>query len=238
LSDDSLPRIAELLERANRCQKEKRPVEADLLVAEAKQLAAVDRHACAVVDLFCATTFLEQDNPGQGLRALASMLSEYRDWFASPVGRPMYEFIQIQRAFSLIRLGRNLEARPLLEAAIQFDLDAEEIDEGVRSDVHCHLGRCYHELSLYQLAREQFQQANALGVSEKWQPTFHYYYGYTLYQLKEFQRAKREFILCLQSGPSDQEASMGYAMLAATSHKLGEHSEARSYEEKASLLKR
>jgi len=61
LPDDPLPKIAE--HRARRCQKEKRPVEADLLVAEAKQLAASDQHASAVVELFCATTFLEQDNP-------------------------------------------------------------------------------------------------------------------------------------------------------------------------------
>jgi tetratricopeptide (TPR) repeat protein len=186
-----------------------------------------------VVELFCATTFLEQGNTEQGLRALASMLSEYRDWLATPEGRPMYEFIQVQRAFSLMRLGRNLEARPLLEAAVQFDLAAEEIDEAVRSDVHCHLGRCYHELSLYQLAREQFDQAHALGVSEEWKAVYHYYYGYTLYELKEYQRAKREFILCLQSGPIGPEARLRYLMLAATSRKLGEHAEARQYDEKA-----
>ena len=145
----------------------------------------------------------------------------------------MYEFIQVQRALALIHLGRNLEARPLLEAAAQFDLDGEEIDEETRSEVHCHLGRCYHELSLYQLAREQFQQANALGVSEQWKPVFHYYYGYTLYELKEYQRAKREFILCLQSGSSGPETQLRYLMLAATSRKLGEYSEARAYEERA-----
>jgi len=233
LPDDSLPRIAELLDRANRFQKEERPAEADLLVAEAQQLAAVDQHARAVVDLFCATTFLEQDNREQGLRALVSMLTDYSDWLATPEGRPMYEFIQVQRAFALMADGRNLEARPLLEAAAQFDLDAEEIDEETRSDVHCHLGRCYHELSLYQLAREQFQQANALGLSEEWKPVFHYYYGYTLYELKEYQRAKREFILCLQSGSSGPEARLRYLMLAATSRKLGEYSEARAYEERA-----
>lgn len=161
------------------------------------------------------------------------MLSEYRDWLATPEGRPMYEFIQVQRAFSLIHLGRSLEARPLLEAAVQFDFNAEEIDEGVRSDVRCHLGRCYHELSLFQLAREQFEQANALGVSEEWKPVFHYYYGYTLYELGEYQRAKREFILCLQSGSSGPEARLRYLMLAAASRRLGEYSEARAYEERA-----
>ena len=83
------------------------------------------------------------------------------------------------------------------------------------------------------MAKEQFERANALGVEEDWQAAFHYYYGYTLYELKEFQRAKREFILCLQSGPSGPELSLRYSMLAATSRKLGEVSEARVYEEKA-----
>jgi tetratricopeptide (TPR) repeat protein len=87
------------------------------------------------------------------------------------------------------------------------------------------------------LAREQFERADALGVSEDWQPAFHYYYGYTLYELKEFQRAKREFILCLQSGSSGPEPALRYSMLAATSRKLGEYSEAGTYEERAKKLK-
>ena len=132
-----------------------------------------------------------------------------------------------------MHLQKNVEAKPLLELATQFELSAE-----VRSDVHCHLGRCYHELALYSLASEQFEHANALGVSEEWEAVFHYYYGYTLYELKEFQRAKREFILCVQSGPSGPEPTLRYSMLAAVSRKLGEHSEACSYDEKAKSLKR
>lgn len=123
------------------------------------------------------------------------MLIEYREWLKSTDGRAVYELVQIHRAFSLMHLQRNLEARPLLEEATDFQLDAE-----VRSNVHCHLGRCYHELSLYLLARKQFEYANALGISEEWQAVFRYYYGYSLYELKEFQRAKREFILaCSQA---------------------------------------
>ena len=131
-----------------------------------------------------------------------------------------------------MHLQRNPEAKPLLEEATKF-----ELDNAVRSDVHCHLGRCYHELALYTLAREQFEQANALGVSGEWEAVFHYYYGYTLYELNEFQRAKREFILCLQSGPSGPEPALRYSMLAATSRRLGERSEAASYEERAKSLK-
>lgn len=211
-----------------------------MLVAKAKQLAAENQNASAMVAFFCATTFLEQGNQEQGLQALASMLTEYGEWLATDEGRDMYEFIQVQRAFSLMHLGKTLEARPLLEQATQFKLNPETITGETRSDVHCHLGSCYHELCLYGLAREQFERADALGVSEEWLPEFHYCYGHTLYELKEFQRAKREFILWLQSGqsaPSDPELALRYSWLAATCRKLGEHSEAKAYEDRARSLK-
>jgi tetratricopeptide (TPR) repeat protein len=185
-----------------------------------------------MVDLFCATTFLEQGNRELGLQKSASMLAKYSDWFSTAEGRAMHEFIQLQMAFSLMALGKNLESRPLLERATQFELDE------VRGDLHCHLGLCYHELSLYDLAKEQFERANEVGISEEWQTTFHYYYGYTLYELREFQRAKREFILCLQSGESGPEPSLRYSMLAATSRKLGEYSEAAAFAAQAKSLKR
>ena len=184
-------------------------------------------------DLFCATTLLEQGHREEGLQALSSILVKYEEWLKTVEGRPLYEAVQVQRAFSLMHLQKNLEAKSLLEEATKFDLDEE-----VRSDVHCHLGRCYHELALYTLAREHFEKVSALGVSEEWKAVFHYYYGYTLYELKEFQRAKREFILCLQSGPSGPEPALRYSMLAATSRKLGEHSEAASFEERVKSLKR
>jgi tetratricopeptide (TPR) repeat protein len=187
----------------------------------------------AETDFSFATALLEQGNREEGLQALAAILVKHEGWLQTAEGRPVYEAIQVQRAFSLMHLQKNVEAKPLLEQATQFELIAE-----VRSDVHCHLGRCYHELALYTLAREQFEHANALGVSEEWEAVFHYYYGYTLYELKEFQRAKREFILCLQSGPSGPESTLRYSMLAAVSRKLGEHPEARSYDEKAKSLKR
>lgn len=231
--NDPLNRIGTLLQEANRQRSAGYFRDAELSIAEARRLAQGHSQALAEIDFFCALSLLERDKQNEGVQALSAMLIQHKAWFNTPEGRDVYELVQVQRAFSLIHLERKEEARPLLEEAVAFQLDSE-----VRSDVHCHLGRCYHELSLYTLAREQFERANALGVSEEWQPAFHYYYGYALYELKEFQRAKREFILCLQSGPSGPEESMRYAMLAATSRKLGEHSEARSYDEKASSLKR
>jgi hypothetical protein len=148
----------------------KRPEDANGFVAAARQLTVGNQYASAVVDLFCASSLLEQRNLEQGLHSLGSMLTQYGDWLRTAQGRAMYDFIQVQWAFSLVHLGKNIEARrSILEQVAQFELDAK-----VRSDVHCHLGRCYHELSLYGLVREQFEQANALGINEEWRPAFHY----------------------------------------------------------------
>jgi tetratricopeptide (TPR) repeat protein len=230
--NDPLNRIGTLLQEANRQQSAGHFRDAELSISEARRLAQGHTQALAEIDFFCALSLLEQHKGDEGIQSLSAVLIQHRAWFNTPEGRDLYELLQVQRAFSLIHLERKEEARPLLEEAVAFQLDIE-----VRSDVHCHLGRCYHELSLHTLAREQFERANAVGVSEEWQPAFHYYYGYTLYDLREFQLAKREFILCLQSGASGPEEWMRCAMLAATSRKLGEHSEARAYDEKATSLK-
>jgi tetratricopeptide (TPR) repeat protein len=231
--DDPLKKAADLLEQAERLQEQGQFRDAETLAGEARGLAAANAQVCAEIDLFHARLLLSENRREEGLQKLSAMLIEYADCFENPDGRDVYMLVQLQRAFSLMFLGRNEEARPVLEEALSFQLES-----GVQSDVHCHLGRCYHELALYPLAKEQFERANALGVSEDWQSVFHYYFGYTLYELRDFQRAKREFILCLQSGPSGPEESIRYSMLATTSHKLGEHSEARSYDEKARSLKR
>lgn len=232
-ANDLPQRIGGLLERASHRNSEGRFDDATVLVEEARVLATGNVQASAEIDLFCAIALLEREEREEGLRSLASILAKYENWLKTAEGRSVYEAVQVQRAFSLMHANKGLEARPLLEQAIRFELDPE-----VRSDVHCHLGRCYHELGLYKMAREQFEQANALGVGEDWQPAFHYYYGYTLYDLKEFQRAKREFILCLQSGPSGPEARLRYSMLAATCRRLGDHSDAKAYEERAASFER
>jgi tetratricopeptide (TPR) repeat protein len=232
-SADDLPRrIGDLLEKATHCNNEGRFQDTAVLVDEARRLATDNIQALAEIDLFCAVALLEQGHREQGLQALGAILVKHDPWLNTAEGRPVYEAIQVHKAFSRKHLQKNLEAKPLLEEATQFELGAE-----VRSDVHCHLGCCYHELGLYTLAREQFERANALGVSEDWESVFHYYYGYTLYELTEFQQAKREFILCLQSGSSGPEPTLRHAMLAAVCRKLGEHSEAAAFEQQAKSLK-
>jgi len=231
--DEPLKRAASLFEEAEQCQEQGRFEDAEKLLVEAKSLVAGNQQACAEVDLLRAISLLKMNEREKGVQSLKAILSDYADLFKNPDSREVYEMVQLERAFSLVHLERKEEALPLLEEALSFELERD-----VQSDLHCHLGRCYHEHSQYSLAKEHFERADALGVSDDWRPLFHYYFGYTLYELKDFQRAKRQFILCVQSGNSAPPQSMRYAMLAAASRKLGEHSEARRYDEKAKSLGR
>jgi tetratricopeptide (TPR) repeat protein len=230
-SEEHLKKAAYLLEEADRLQQNGRLTDAERLTAEARQLVTGNLQASAEIDMFRATSLLKENRREEGLQRLSAMLVGYADLFKTPDGREVYEAVQLQRAFSLIHLEKKGEALPLLEEALSFQLESS-----VESDLHCHLGRCYHELSKFDQAKEQFERADALGIGQDWQSAFHYYFGYTLYALRDFQRAKREFILCVQSGPDGPPESMRYAMLAATSRKLGEYSEARAYDKKAKSL--
>lgn len=125
-------------------------------------------------------------------------------------------------------LAKNNEARPLLEEALRFDLEKE-----TKSSLHCHLGRCYCELSEFSRSRDQFLLAEDLGVPEEWRAGFHYYFGFALFELKDFTAASRQFIICLQSGANGPPESLVYKMLARSTRKLGDWQRARQYDQMA-----
>lgn len=197
------------------------------LVAEAKVLTTGDLEAWAQVDFFAATLLLMEERREEGLEAISRLLRDYSDWFGTMEGRELYRDVQLQRAFSLMHVPRYQEARPALEEVIGFPLEDDN-----KVLVRCHLGRCYCEPGEYSLAKEQFSEANRLSVPEDWESIFHYYFGYSLYSLKEYRAAKREFLLCLQSG-SEIPPSLKYDMLGAVSEKLGKRREMRLFEEMA-----
>ena len=59
-----------------------------------------------------------------------------------------------------MHLERYADARLVLEEVATFALSANR-----RSDVQCHLGRCYFELGLYAMARLQFRQPLLASVT-------------------------------------------------------------------------
>ena len=220
LSQDVPPiqRAGYLIDQAN-CYSELRQFEdAARCFADARKLAVDDTMARAQIDLCAAQALLADDRRERGLEALSEMLSKYADFFQNDKeSRELYEQVQLQRGFSLMHGSKYKDARPLLEEATSFQLSQES-----KSDLHCHLGRCYHELALHELAKEQFQLARAIGISEEWDATFHYCFGYALYELGEFSNSRRELILCLQSRAAGPPQKLICGMLAIVSRKLGE----------------
>lgn len=202
--------------------------EANKCISKARTLIGGDPLALAQIDYLTASLLIEDGRREEGLQALADIVSRNPPWLKSKQGRELYEKIQIQRGFTLMHLCKSTDAHPLLEEASSFQLE-----DDVRSSVHCHLGRCYHELGRYSLAKKQFVAAQRLGIPEEWEGTFHYYYGYTLYQLKEFDAAKRELILSLQTGSNGPPAPYKYKLLAAIYRKLADHAQARRYDDMA-----
>lgn len=213
-----------LIEEANCHRQLQQFEEANACVNEAKKFTGRDALAAAQVDYFEATLLIAEGKSEEGLRALSIIVEKYPNELADQEGRALHEQIEMQRAFALIQLDRNEDARVILEEVIQLPLSDE-----YRRDVHCHLARCYFELGHYGLAREQSELVEKLGPSDDWATTFHYYFGYTLYELKEFALAKRQLLLCLQSGPNGPPQSYVYKLLAAIHRKLGESDKARQY---------
>ena len=156
-SADPLERAGYLIDQATCHSKAGHFTEARACVAEAKKLAVVDTMARVQIDIFSATLLIEEGARERGLDALSQILKNYASWLEGGEGRELYQDIEMQRGFTLMHLSRCAEARSILEEVVSFNLGREE-----RSRVHCHLGRCYVELSEYRLAKDQFLLAQHL----------------------------------------------------------------------------
>ena len=53
----------------------------------------------AETDFCFATALLEQGNREEGLQALSAILVKHEGWLQTAEGHPVYEAIQVQRAF-------------------------------------------------------------------------------------------------------------------------------------------
>lgn len=227
-SKEPLEKANYLIEEAE-CHRQLREFErASECVTKARELASSDVIASLQIRYFEATLLISQDKCEEGLDVLSTILRDHSKELQHGEGCELYEEIQIQRGFTLMHLERYADARPLLEEATTFALPANR-----RSDVQCHLGLCYFKLGFYADASLQFQQAETIGISDEWVSTFHYYWGYTLYEVGEFAVARRQLLLCLQSGASGPPRSYAYKLLAAICRKAGDRKQARMYEKMA-----
>ncbi len=229
-STDLLEKANFLIEEADCYRQLGQFEQAHACVNEAKKFTGCDGLATAQVDYFDAILLIAEGKSEEGLHALSIIGEKYQNELVGQDGRELYEQIKMQRAFALIQLSRYKDARVILEEVVRFPLSDE-----YRRDVHCHLARCYFELGHYRLAREECELVDKLGPSDEWATTFRYYFGYTLYESKEFDLAKRQLLLCIQSGANGPPKSYVYKLLAAIYRKLGESDKARQYMSAARL---
>jgi len=88
------------------------------------------------------------------LRMLNNMLKDYSDLLCTPDFRDLYEQVQFRRGLLLTEFSRPREARPLLEEALSFELDAED-----KAKLLYYLG-----LALYNLGDKADAKARFLGA--------------------------------------------------------------------------
>jgi len=73
-----------------------------------------------------AVTYWEERKFKESFDVLNKMLKDYSGLLSTPDFRDLYEMVHQRRAILLAEFGRQREARPLLEEALSFQLDADD----------------------------------------------------------------------------------------------------------------
>lgn len=105
-----------------------------------------------------------------------------------------------------------------------------DLEKQVRSDALASLGRCYFELREWELAKDYFLQARAIGVTKEQEKTFHFYLGIAYFYIESLTEAKREFEICEVHASEYHLPTLDvYAWLSSVSKRLGEMVESERY---------
>ena len=115
--------------------------------------------------------------------------------------------------------------REIDQEILSFDLEKE-----VRSDALASLGLCYLELREWELAKDYFLQASAIGVTKEREKTFHFYLGIAYFYTEALPEAKREFEICEEHASEYELPTLDvYAWLSSVSKRLGQMVESERY---------
>lgn len=88
---------------------------------------AVSRGIRARIDFNEAVICWEERKFKESFGMLNKMLKEYSELLSTPDFRDLYEMVHQRRAILLAEFDRHREARPLLEEALSFQLDADDM---------------------------------------------------------------------------------------------------------------
>lgn len=172
-----------------------------------------------------ALLYQREGNYREAFKRLSAVVSRYAQRLTRAELRFMYEDIQQRRAFLSVTLSQFQDAIPLLREIVSFDLEKE-----LRSEALGSLARCYLEMREWELAKDYFLQANAMGVTKEHEKTFHFYLGIAYFYTEAFIEAKREFEICEQRADEYQLPILDvYDWLSAVSKRLGETAASERY---------
>jgi tetratricopeptide (TPR) repeat protein len=167
----------------------------------------------------------QEGNYHEALERFTAVLSGQAQRLNRPELRFIYEDIQQRRAFLSVTLRQFQDAIPLLREILFFDLE-----KNVRSDALASLGHCYLELREWELAKDYFLQAKAIGVTKEREKTFHFYLGIAYFYTEALAEAKREFEICEAHAGEYQLPTFDlYGWLSSVSKRLGETVESERY---------
>lgn len=176
-------------------------------------------------DFIGSSMYDQEERPSDAYSGLTTVLSTHAKRLAHPDFRFMYEDIQLRRGLDLTRMERFREAVPLLEESLSFALKPEP-----KADLLCSLGLCYIELREFELAKDRFLQASAIGLTKEWEGKAHFYLGIAYFYADSPVEAKREFKLCEEHATEYQLPILDvYEWLSSICRRLGETSESEHY---------
>jgi len=192
---------------------------------EASRKIPADSALWLSVEYTDACLMKEEGKPEEALDKLEKLLSCNPGLSRDQERSYLYEEIQQRRAALLYQLGENEKVIPLLEEVLSF-----EMSPGDRSRNLCILACCCRTLHRYERAKELYLEAREIGVPENWEGRVHWDLGITHYHLREFGKAKQEFLLC-ERGIAGYGIPVFdlYGWLSATCSALGEKIEAARY---------
>lgn len=173
-----------------------------------------------------ACVSLDEGNPSEALQKLEQVFTCYKKLLATPKMRDLYESLQMKRSMLLVDLKRSMEAQPILEEALSYEMVDNE-----RAKLSYYLGLCYFDLGKLDLAKQRFQEALSLGIDESFQPHTHFYLGLIFESQSATAWAIQHFEACqAKLARSNIPPKRIYEHLYALNRAAGNRKEAERYE--------
>jgi tetratricopeptide (TPR) repeat protein len=187
---------------------------------------AVSRGIRARIDFNEAVICWEERKFKESFGVLNKMLKDYSELLSTPDFRDLYEKVHQRRAILLAEFDRQREARPLLEEALSFQLDADD-----KALLLYYLGVALYKLGDKLGAKTRFLEAQQGRPDDYGSISSRFYLGVIYSEEGAYGKALQEFEwveprVSLTGIPKDRI----YGWLAKTYRQTGNPSKAERYE--------